>query len=1090
MKRLRHYWFTSVLLISCFVFMPGPGFADDTCVFAVTADDVPPNIVILLDNGAEMQQIEWHSSYDNSIDYTQTTDGVDNDSDGFIDEAGEDDVVGGAGSGFFNDNGYAIVSHGDSYYLVPILDSLEIGAYTDGLQADSSDTTLRTGTWTINGMTVTLPAQPSTVAVDGVIDNATYFRYSKNYLNWIFFSSGEGSYTEESTAGHDGSDLPNKSRFYWAKKAIFAVARLTANKAKFSIFNFTASAEGASNVQPLGMVVSTPLADLPENNTLDPSFVNNVNNMGTVTYSPLAEGLARVGGYYASSSSHIVGEYCQRSFVTVVSPGVSSEDQAAASQSSPASLSDYDGDSEAGGIGEGNIKADASIDAIPTNQNGSTYLDDVAYYLYANDIVGYQDGFQNVSTYTIGFMGNQLSNLFLINTANNGNGNLNLYDTTDPEYGRYHFTTESPNSLPSVLLDAINEIISETSSFTAPVVPVTRTTSGNRIYMAFFTPGEGNFWEGNVTKFGISEDNEIVDPVGNPATWPNGAMREDAEPYWATKDWADPTKGNYIHNSSRNIYTYLGSSTDLTDLTNEFKSTNSGLTAAILGNPTHTTEQIINYVRGADVFDEDGDSDTTENRAIITGDVLHSEPLIISYNSSTSMVYFGANDGMLHAVSDSDGTEAWAFIPPDQLARLKDVVEGSSHQYFVDSSPKVYINDVDGDGVIESGDGDQVILVCGERKGGTSYFAVDATDPSNPSFLWVIDQSTISELGESSAEPQFGVVKTTDEDTSGTPVFFIGGGYSSDNSMGKAVIAINVLTGAVVRTFKNNGSSITGMDYSFASSVSVLDSDSNGFVDKVYVGDLGGQLWRFGKFTDSEGNPLVFPTCEENINNWTAQIIFLSDPAHTRKFFYPPSVALEKEYDLVFMGTGDREDACNPSSSDRIYCVKDTHGSTTLGESDLVDVTDVAATPPDLSSETGDVDENGQVDQGWYIRLATGEKVLAEGAVFYKAFYIPTFTPNDDPCLPGGVGKSYALNYLTGEAVLDFGGGGPTRSYEIGGGIPSKPVIVITEEGQKLFISVGSTNPGAESEEVGAGIVAIDPLAPPRNIFYLWWIEL
>jgi hypothetical protein len=30
-------------------------------VSAVTADEVPPNIVILLDNGAEMQQVAWHS---------------------------------------------------------------------------------------------------------------------------------------------------------------------------------------------------------------------------------------------------------------------------------------------------------------------------------------------------------------------------------------------------------------------------------------------------------------------------------------------------------------------------------------------------------------------------------------------------------------------------------------------------------------------------------------------------------------------------------------------------------------------------------------------------------------------------------------------------------------------------------------------------------------------------------------------------------------------------------------------------------------------------------------------------------------------
>ncbi|GAF89862.1 unnamed protein product, partial [marine sediment metagenome] len=320
------------------------------------------------------------------------------------------------------------------------------------------------------------------------------------------------------------------------------------------------------------------------------------------------------------------------------------------------------------------------------------------------------------------------------------------------------------------------------------------------------------------------------------------------------------------------------------------------------------------------------------------------------------VVFFGANDGMLHAVYDTEdlsdpdnGKELWAFIPPDQLPRLKDIIEGSDHEHFVDSSPKAYIGDEDNDGDI--GAGETAILICGERKGGTSYFALNIADPASPSVLWMIDQSDIAELGQTWSEPQFGLVKTSDADATGTAVFFIGGGYSSDNSSGKAVIAINVSTGAVVKKF----SGVAGMDYSFPSSVTLLDTDSNGFVDKVYVGDVGGQMWRFGKFTDSGGNPLDFPDADENITNWTAQIIFNSTNA--RRFFYPPSVALETGYDLVLMGTGNREDACGAGSSDRIYCVKDTHAATTLTESDLVDVTDEAAALPDLSTH-----------QGWYIQ--------------------------------------------------------------------------------------------------------------------------
>ncbi|MDH3878717.1 MAG: PilC/PilY family type IV pilus protein, partial [Desulfobacterales bacterium] len=746
MKRINYLWIISIIISILIVFAGQTGFSDDTCVFMTTADDVPPNIVILLDNGAEMKHTVWPVDYNDSVDYTpNVTPQVDIVPNGEL----------GGGNGFYNENGYGIYITGGRYFLVPVGDNLEL--ITDVRLEGLPSIDKKTSSWEINGVTVHLPAEGSTVVdADGVKDNAGTLRYSKNYLNWLFFYSSSVDLNGDNVPEpiYDGSLLPDKSRFYYAKKALMTVAKLAANQAQFGIHNFTSNADGASNVQPLKMVVQEPLATFPENNILISEYINNINNMATVTYSPIAEGLATVAGYYGSPSAGVVGEYCQKNFVIVVSPGISSEDQAPASQSTPASLSDYDDDAAAGGVGEGNIKENETIYSIPIRQNGSTYLDDVAHYLYSNDVVGYQHGLQNVMTYTIGFMGDHFGNLYLKNTSNNGNGNLNLYDTTHEEYGKYHYEAQDPNELSSVLLAAIKEILSGTSSFTAPVVPVTRTTSGNRIYMAFFKPLESNFWEGNVTKFGIADDNTIIDANDKPATWPNGAIRADAIPFWQTKDWADPTKSNYINYSARNIYTYMGDDKNLADPTTNNAFTADNLDAAALGYPTHTTTEIIDYVRGADVFDEDGDGTTDENRIVITGDVLHSEPVVVQYTytngTSETMVYFGANDGMLHAVWDqtdpnvdiknneiNHGKEAWAFIPPDQLHRLKDMVEGSSHQYYVDSSPKVYFDDENEDGLVDT-DRDKIILICGERKGGTSYFALDVTDPMTPKYMWRI----------------------------------------------------------------------------------------------------------------------------------------------------------------------------------------------------------------------------------------------------------------------------------------------------------------------------------------------------------------
>jgi type IV pilus assembly protein PilY1 len=605
--------------------------------------------------------------------------------------------------------------------------------------------------------------------------------------------------------------------------------------------------------------------------------------------------------------------------------------------------------------------------------------------------------------------------------------------------------------------------------------------------MAFFKPDKDNFWEGNVTKFGLSPSLAIVDPEGNQATYPNGAIIDGVLPYWQTKDWATPGMGNYILNSVRKIYTYLGGTIkDLTNSANEFNSLNTNITSTLLGNPIHTKEQIINYIRGADVFDQDKDGNTTENRIVITGDVLHSEPIVFKYSDTESYVFFGSNDGMLHAVKDSDGKEAWAFIPPDLLPKLKNIIEDTGHQYYVDSSPKIYFKDDNKNGIVDTGD--RVVLVCGERKGGSSYFALDITVPESPQYLWRIDNSIITELGQSWSEPQFGLVKTSSIDDVGTPVFFIGAGYSSNNSSGKAILAIKTLTGEVLKTFNN----ITTMNYSIASNVVVVDANDNGFVDKVYVGDLGGQLWRLGKFSDSSG-ALTFPNCDENINNWVAQIVFVSDSSHVRKFYYPPSLTLEKGYDLLFVGSGDRENSCSTSTTDRFYCIRDKHASSTYYENDLVDMTNPLSTEPSLDNLSSDVNNDGRADQGWFIQLAAGEKVLAENTVFYKTVYLTTFTPNPVPCVPGGDGRVYALQYKTSGNVLDFDKDGTKdRSTIIGGGIPSKTVIVITDTlvPAKMLISVGSTNPDPLSVSFAAGVISIDPLTPDVNFIYRWWREL
>lgn len=94
-----------------------------------------------------------------------------------------------------------------------------------------------------------------------------------------------------------------------------------------------------------------------------------------------------------------------------------------------------------------------------------------------------------------------------------------------------------------------------------------------------------------------------------------------------------------------------------------------------------------------------------------------------SHKDRRAMIFFGANDGMIHAVDARTGYEVWAFIPYNLLPKLRTLSDGQpveQFDYFVDSSPKVA--EVKLGGVWRS------LLLIGQGPGGTFYQAFDVTE--------------------------------------------------------------------------------------------------------------------------------------------------------------------------------------------------------------------------------------------------------------------------------------------------------------------------------------------------------------------------
>jgi hypothetical protein len=99
-----------------------------------------------------------------------------------------------------------------------------------------------------------------------------------------------------------------------------------------------------------------------------------------------------------------------------------------------------------------------------------------------------------------------------------------------------------------------------------------------------------------------------------------------------------------------------------------------------------------------------------------------------------SILFFGANDGMIHAVDARTGYEIWAFIPYNLLPKLKTLLDGQpveQFDFFVDSSPKIAEVKLNGSSCTDFGVTSpcwRSLLIMGEGPGGTFYQTFDVTE--------------------------------------------------------------------------------------------------------------------------------------------------------------------------------------------------------------------------------------------------------------------------------------------------------------------------------------------------------------------------
>jgi Neisseria PilC beta-propeller domain/von Willebrand factor type A domain len=502
--------------------------------------------------------------------------------------------------------------------------------------------------------------------------------------------------------------------------------------------------------------------------------------------------------------------------------------------------------------------------------------------------------------------------------TNNDPGYLNL--------SGYAFLAGDSNTLTAALKSAINTIKAATYSFTHAAIQAQRTTSENYIYEASFEPLTTDpFWIGHLKRFGLAANTS--GNINATADWDAGAVLQAV-----VDDGVSSPRNIYTTNgTSSTLQQFASTNSNLTDAmfnvaTDAAKNsiikfirrgdyayyTGNAFQNWKLGDILHSSPVVI-PTPNSNFYDQVDQSSPKAYATYASGNQRTSDA------TGTRIIIVGANDGQLHAFKTYDGSEVWSIIPPNLLSQLSLITHAShptaeNHTYFVDGpigAAEVWIPS-SGAGTIGStskSPGDwHTYLTLSEGRGGIStlwsssvncnsgfsptgnysstynyycgYYTFDITNTlAAPTFKWLLggpsglSATDAPYLGQPWSRMFFGRVRINNNEKW---VGLIGGGCAGTNCTsvaptdlrGKGFFVVDLSNGAILwrYTYANN----SRMVYNLVAEPLGVDSDNDGFMDTVYIGDLGGNVWRFKFCLQSDG-----ASCNTTANpGWTGGLLF------------------------------------------------------------------------------------------------------------------------------------------------------------------------------------------------------------------------
>lgn len=607
---------------------------------------------------------------------------------------------------------------------------------------------------------------------------------------------------------------------------------------------------------------------------------------------------------------------------------------------------------------------------------------------------------------------------------------------------------------------------SHSYAFVAPVI------ADEWLYFPSFSYSTEMGWFGQLMKFRFTEQGTVLDLDGVPVLDCQGNLLPTARSFWNTSNTENAVNTMLQSKHARRIFTDSAESLRLTELSDEKQA----------------------------------------NVSRVLGDSMHGRPVVLDYGhqhrKQDRRILLATNAGMLHLFSDNTNIldESWAFAPEEFLSRRTDDIRHKS--YALDGELSLFHDDVDEDGIIEAAEGDRLWLFFGVRQGGRSYYAMDLTDPDHPALKWKINGNDTSSdfalLGESWSVPQLAYISANNgANQKRTPVVIIGGGKAAtDNTgsvnfkgSGRAIYIIDAESGRKLFSVSPENSSLTNLQapfyYSIPASVALLDSDLDGFDDRLYVGDTGGNVWRLdmnGSFADWQISKLASLGGSADIA--AADADSSSPSSSTLHFFGQPVIArsllrvklgekatADVPADWVLLGSGNRDEVI-AQTSNRYYALPDRQ---------VMPYTKHDPIPAPLSdkdlhqaySQKAAHQPSDVFMHGWYIDVAKAQ-IFGNGYVIAGNVWFTSFTPTAKTGVTDsisiGTTRLYQIELVTGsfpqaQAVVSQS---EDRLLE-------NPGLAYQDKYQQLWLT-GVSLPSSDTAVCASGGMLISDALQPRRI--------